>query len=166
MKATTNIAVWHRILTQLNFMAIHQLTVMIPTFNYHVMFQETRDIIQWIYNIWKTYKDSIQLKNPLKHLQICPTYYIYIYTTISVMATSILYNFVIIGSGNGLSAWHQAITWTNGWVIINWTHRSKLQWNFIQNITFSVKKKAFENISKMLAILDRLQCVQPGQLLH
>ena len=42
------------------------------------------------------------------------------------------------------------------WLIINWTLRNKLQWNFNQNMEIYIHKNAFENVvCEMAAILPR-----------
>ena len=41
-------------------------------------------------------------------------------------------------------------------VIVNWTFRNKLQWNFNQNTKFFIHENAYENIvCEMAAILSR-----------
>ena len=66
---------------------------------------------------------------------------------------------VIIGSGNvtSLVPCHYLKLW---WLVINWTHRNKLHWNFIQNTVISIQQNVFENVfCKMAAILSPPQCV-------
>ena len=47
-----------------------------------------------------------------------------------------------------------------GWDIVSWTLRNKLQWNFNSNSYILIEENAFENIAwKMVAILSRPQCV-------
>ena len=42
------------------------------------------------------------------------------------------------------------------WVIVNWTLRNKLQWNFDQNKDLFIQENAYENIvCDMAAILSR-----------
>ena len=58
------------------------------------------------------------------------------------------------------------------WVIVNWTLRNKLQWNFVQNTKLFIHKNAFENIiCEMAAILSRgwwvkQQTVYPTKFAH
>ena len=68
-------------------------------------------------------------------------------------------NQTIIVSDNGLSPGRrQAIIWTN--VIVNWTLRKKLQWNFNRNYNIFSQENAFENVvRKLAAILSRPQWV-------
>ena len=50
------------------------------------------------------------------------------------------------------------------WVIVNWTLVSIVQWHFNQNTANTIEENAFENIvSKMSAILSRLQCINDWQ---
>ena len=67
----------------------------------------------------------------------------------------------IIGSDNGLSPGRrQAIIWTNAGILLIWTFRNKLQWNFKRYSDIFVEENAFENVIwKMAAILSRPQCV-------
>ena len=64
----------------------------------------------------------------------------------------------IIGSDNGLSPVRcQAIIWT---IIVNWTLRNKIKWNFNQNSYIFIQENVFENvICEMAAILSQHQCV-------
>ena len=41
------------------------------------------------------------------------------------------------------------------WVIVNWTLKKKLQWNFNRNIKFFIHENASENIWEIAAILSR-----------
>ena len=46
------------------------------------------------------------------------------------------------------------------WNIVNWTLRSKLQWNLYRNLCIFIQENAFENVVwKMSPILSRPQCV-------
>ena len=71
----------------------------------------------------------------------------------------------IIGSDNGLSPGRrQAIIWTNDglllWIIVNWTPRNKLQWNFNKNSNIFIHKNTYESVvCEMASILSRPQCV-------
>ena len=60
----------------------------------------------------------------------------------------------IIGSDNGLAPIRrQAIIWTNAGIMLFWTLRNKLQWNFNQNPYIFNQENAFENaVWKMEAI--------------
>ena len=69
----------------------------------------------------------------------------------------------IIGSDNGLSPGRrQAIIWTNnGWYIVKWAPRNKLQWNLNQNSYIFIQENVFEIVVwKMAAILSQPQCVK------
>ena len=47
------------------------------------------------------------------------------------------------------------------WVIVNWTLRNKLQWNFNRNYNIFIQENAFENfVCEMAAILSQHQCLQ------
>ena len=64
-------------------------------------------------------------------------------------------NRVSIGSDNGLSPIRSHCL-NQCWIIINWTLRNKLQWNFNQNTKFCIHENASENIvCEMAAILSR-----------
>ena len=53
----------------------------------------------------------------------------------------------IAGSDNGLSPSRpQAIIWTKCWNIVNWTHGSKIQWNFNRSLYIFIKKSAFQYV--------------------
>ena len=72
-------------------------------------------------------------------------------------------NLTIIGSDNGLSPGRrQAIVRTNdGQIIVNWTLRNKLQWNFSRNSNIFIQENVFENVVwKMAAILSWPQQVE------
>ena len=66
-------------------------------------------------------------------------------------------NWVIIGSGNGVSpVRRQAITWTQCWLIVNWTPGKKFQWNLNQNSTIFFQENSFEDVvCRMAAICPR-----------
>ena len=49
------------------------------------------------------------------------------------------------------------------WVIVNWTLRNKLQWNFNQNTKFFIHKNASGNVCKMAAVLSRGRRVKSFQ---
>ena len=56
-------------------------------------------------------------------------------------------NWVIIGSGNGLSlVRRQAITRINVGFIGNWTPGNKFQWNLNRNPVIFIQENAFENV--------------------
>ena len=57
-------------------------------------------------------------------------------------------NWVIIGSGNGLSPdRRQAITWTNADLfIVSWTPGNIFQWNLNRNSIIFIQENAVENI--------------------
>ena len=56
-------------------------------------------------------------------------------------------NRVNIGPDNALSPIRrQAIIWNQCWIIVNWTLRNKLQWNFNRHIKLFTHENAFENI--------------------
>ena len=66
-------------------------------------------------------------------------------------------NLTIIGSDNGLSPGRrQAIIWSilnQCWIIVNWTLRNKLQWNFNRNSDIFIQENGFENVvCKMASI--------------
>ena len=70
---------------------------------------------------------------------------------------------MIIGSDNGLSPGRrQAIIRTNdGQLIVNWTLRNKLQWNFSRNSNIFIQENVFESVVwKMAAILSWPQQVE------
>ena len=47
------------------------------------------------------------------------------------------------------------------WIIVNWTHRNKLQWNFNQNIIIFIWGNAFHNVvCKITTNLFWLQCLK------
>ena len=47
------------------------------------------------------------------------------------------------------------------WVIVNWTLRNKLQWNFNRNSYIFLQENAFESvICKMVVMLSQPQCVK------
>ena len=47
------------------------------------------------------------------------------------------------------------------WIIVNWTLRNKLQWNFNQNSNILIQENVFESIvCKMASILSQLQCAE------
>ena len=51
------------------------------------------------------------------------------------------------------------------WIIVNWTLRSKLQWNFSRNSNIFIEENPFQNVVwKMVAILSRPQCVNTSRL--
>ena len=61
----------------------------------------------------------------------------------------------ITGSDNGLSPGRRQA------IIVNWTLRKKLQWNFDQKCNIFIHKNAFESIvCEMASILSRPQCVK------
>ena len=45
------------------------------------------------------------------------------------------------------------------WVIVNWTLRNKLQWNFNSNTKLNIHENAFENVCEMVTILFRRRWV-------
>ena len=51
------------------------------------------------------------------------------------------------------------------WNIVYWTLRNKLWWNLNRNAYIFIQENAFENVSKMAAILSRHQCVKEWGLL-
>ena len=54
---------------------------------------------------------------------------------------------------------------TQFWIIVNWTLRNKLQWNFNRNSNIFNKKNALENVvCEMASILSRPQCVNSLRL--
>ena len=64
-------------------------------------------------------------------------------------------NRVSIGSDNGLSPIRRQATY-QCWVIVNWTPKNKLQWNFNQASNLFTYENATENIvCEMTAILSR-----------
>ena len=72
-------------------------------------------------------------------------------------------NLTIIGSDNGLSPGRrQAIIWTNaGILLINWTLRNKLRWNFNRYANIFIQENVFESVvCEMATILSRPQCVK------
>ena len=46
------------------------------------------------------------------------------------------------------------------WNIVDWTLRSKLQWNLSRNSHISIQENAFEHVWKMAALLSRRQYVK------
>ena len=53
------------------------------------------------------------------------------------------------------------------WIIVNWTHRNKHQWNLNQNFSIFIKEIVFENIIwKMAAILSRPACDKGGHAVY
>ena len=54
--------------------------------------------------------------------------------------------------GNLVQQWfrspvrRQSIIWSNADLIINWTTRNKLQWNFNQHMKIFIQENAFENV--------------------
>ena len=56
------------------------------------------------------------------------------------------------------SAPSQYLNWC--WIIVNWTLRNKLQWQFNQNTKLFIHENAYENIFyEMAAILSKGQCI-------
>ena len=68
----------------------------------------------------------------------------------------------IIASDNGLSPGRrQAIIWTSAGILLIWTLRNKLQWNFNHNSNIFIQENAFESVVwEMTAFLSRPQCVK------
>ena len=70
-----------------------------------------------------------------------------------------------------LRKWHVAYTVPSHylnqcWVIVNWTLRNKLQWNFNQNTKLFIHKNAFQNIvCQMAAILSKGRWVKTENIL-
>ena len=66
----------------------------------------------------------------------------------------------IIGSDNGLSPSHYL---KQCWIIVNWTLRNKLHWNFKWNSNIFIQENSLEHVvCEIASILSRPQCVNYG----